>query len=179
MNVGSHLGLMGWFVTKSKGGPPLAVFFLALMSFLFFGCVQGPGIIDAGNQVQLRSMQTRVFNTSKKKFVMRGVLATLQDLNFVIDKVDADLGTVSGTKLYEEKASFLTPVDNRVREDLDHKTIRITITIQPKSEEQMRVRASLQYKLRSVKDPKPYQQFFSALSKSLFLSEQLDEPTAG
>ena len=176
MNVGSRLGLMGWSF-KSKRGLPFVFLFLTLIFSLFLGCAQGPGIIDSGNQVQLRSMQTRVFNTSKKKYVMRGVLATLQDLNFVLDKVDADLGTVSGTKLYEEKASFLTSVDNRVKQDLDHKTVRITVTIQPKSEEQMKVRASLQYKLRPVKDPKPYQQFFSALSKSLFLSEQLDEPT--
>ncbi len=123
------------------------IFVLALA-----GCAsQNSHILEGGSQVQLRSMQTRAFDTSDKNMVVRNVIATLQDLSFVIDKADADLGTVSATKM-------------------SRYTIRITVIVRPKSESQMLVRASAQYNLKAIEDPEVYQQFFSALQKSLFLT---------
>ena len=49
------------------------------------------------SQVQLRAFQTRAFDTPDMNLTVRNVIATLQDLNFVIDKVDERLGTVSAT----------------------------------------------------------------------------------
>ncbi len=56
-------------------------------------------ILEGGNQVELRNIQSRAFDTKDQNMVVSTVIATLQDLNFVIDKTDADLGTVLGTKL--------------------------------------------------------------------------------
>jgi len=57
-------------------------------------------LLDSGSsQVQLRSIQTRAFDTRDKEKTLRTVIATLQDLGFVIDKADAILGSVSATKL--------------------------------------------------------------------------------
>ena len=50
------------------------------------------------SQVALRSIQTRVFDTTDREETLRMAIATLQDLGFVIDKADADLGAVSATK---------------------------------------------------------------------------------
>ena len=108
-------------------------------------------ILQSGNQVELRNMQTRSFDTDDKNIVVRNVISTLQDLNFVIDKADAELGTVSATKLNGYK-------------------IRMTVTVRPQSEESVLVRANAQYNLQSIENPVIYQDFFSALSKSLFLS---------
>lgn len=108
-------------------------------------------ILQSGNQVELRNMQTRSFDTDDKNIVVRNVISTLQDLNFVIDKADADLGTVSATKLSGYK-------------------IRMTVTVRPESEKSVLVRANAQYNLKSIENPIIYQDFFSALSKSLFLS---------
>lgn len=103
------------------------------------------------SQVELRSFQTRAFDTTDKKKTLRTVMATLQDLSFVLDKADAILGTVSGTKL-------------------DGYQLRITVTVRPRGETQMLVRANAQYNITAVEDPEPYQQFFIALEKSMFLT---------
>lgn len=103
------------------------------------------------SQVELRSIQTRAFDTSDKSQALRTVMATMQDLGFVLDKADAVLGTVSGTKL-------------------DGYALRMTVTVRPRSETQMLVRANAQYNIQPVEDPGPYQQFFSALEKSMFLT---------
>ncbi|MDB4729996.1 hypothetical protein OAF58_00765 [bacterium] len=96
-------------------------------------------------------MQTRSFDTSNKNSVVRSTIATLQDLGFVIDKADADLGTISATKLSGYQ-------------------IRMTVTVRPKPTGQMIVRANAQYNVVAIEDPKMYQDFFTSLGKSLFLS---------
>lgn len=103
------------------------------------------------SQVKLRSIQTRAFDTADKEKTLRTVMATLQDLGFVLDKADATLGTVSGTKL-------------------DKYALRMTVTVRLRGESQMLVRANAQYQLVAVEDPEPYQQFFTALGKAMFLT---------
>lgn len=108
------------------------------------------------SQVRLRSIQTRAYDTTDKRATMRSAMATLQDLAFVIDNADETLGTISATKL-------------------DRYRLRMTILVRPRGETQMLVRANAQYNLRAVEDPEPYQQFFSALSKAMFLDAHLVE----
>jgi hypothetical protein len=85
---------------------------------------------------------------------LRIIIATLQDLGFVIDDADETLGTVSGTK--------------RARYSLHTNELRMTVSIRPRGTQQMIVRGSAQNNLQTVEDPEPYQQFFSALSRALF-----------
>ncbi|MFQ5774169.1 MAG: hypothetical protein ACE5GS_06615 [Kiloniellaceae bacterium] len=103
------------------------------------------------SQVELRSFQTRAFDTIDKEKTLRTVIATLQDLSFVVDKADAILGTVSGTKL-------------------DGYQLRMTVTVRPRGETQMLVRANAQYNIQAVEDPEPYQHFFAALERAMFLT---------
>ena len=103
------------------------------------------------SQVQLRAIQTRTFDTTDKDKMLRTVIATLQDLGFVVDKADDTLGTVSGTKL-------------------NIYALRMTVSVRPRGETQLLVRASAQYNIYAVEDPEPYQQFFDALSKAIFLT---------
>jgi hypothetical protein len=103
------------------------------------------------SQVELRSFQTRAFDTVDRDTTVRNVIATLQDLGFVIDKADATLGTVSATKLQ----GF---------------AMRMTVTVRPRGKTQTAVRASGQYNLTAVSDAQPYQQFFAALEKAMFLT---------
>ena len=102
------------------------------------------------SQVELRAVQTRAFDTTDRNLTVRNVIATLQDLGFVIDKADEVLGTVSGTKLQGY-------------------TMRITVTVRPRGATQMAVRANAQYNVVAVSDAAPYQQFFAALEKAMFL----------
>jgi len=122
---------------------------------LFFGCASSSDQLlktDKG-QVELRKMQSRVFDTNDSEKTLRTIIATLQDLGFVIDKADATLGTVTATKL-------------------EGFNLVMTVSIRPKGEKQLIVRASAQFGLKAVVDPKPYQEFFTSLGKAMFLEAQ-------
>jgi hypothetical protein len=118
---------------------------------LLCGCATSQNqLLQAGDQLKLRSIQTRAFDTTDSVKTQRVILATLQDLGFVIDKADKELGSISATKL-------------------DGFALKMTVSVRPKGETQLLVRANAQYQLKAVEDPQPYQNFFTALSKALFL----------
>ena len=81
---------------KNKAGLILIVFSLLVVSC---ATTQQRLLDSDSSQVQLRSIQTRAFETTDKEKTLRTIMSTLQDLGFVIDKADATLGTVSATKL--------------------------------------------------------------------------------
>jgi len=114
------------------------------------------------SQVALRSIQSRVFDTNDRKKTLRTVIATMQDLGFVVDKADAVLGSVSGTKF--DRTTFSLPY-----------RLRMTVTVRQHGETRLMVRANAQYNITPVEDPEPYQNFFNALSKSMFLDANLIE----
>jgi hypothetical protein len=92
-----------------------------------------------------------VFDTTDQNKVVRTVIATLQDLGFVIDKADEVMGTVSATKL----SGYV---------------MRMTVTVHERGSQRTAVRASAQYNLVAVSVAAPYQQFFAALEKAMFLT---------
>jgi len=107
-------------------------------------------VLDSGGketQVQLRSMQSRVFDTTDREKTLRTIIATLQDLSFVIDKADLDLGTISATKL-------------------SGYNLRITVSVRPRGTTQLSVRANASFNDAPILDPKPYQDFFCFIRKS-------------
>jgi hypothetical protein len=103
------------------------------------------------SQVQTRNIQTRAFDTTDKNKTLRTVISTLQDLGFVVDKADEVLGSVSATKL-------------------DGYQLRMTVTVRPRGQTQLLVRANAQYNITAVEDPEIYQDFFTSLGKSMFLT---------
>ena len=103
------------------------------------------------SQVKLRSIQTRAFDINDKNMMLRTIITTLQDFDYVLDKADATLGVVSATKL--DKYSY-----------------RISVTVRPRGETQLLVRANIVFKQKAVKDPAIYQDFFTSLAKSMFLT---------
>jgi hypothetical protein len=122
--------------------------------FLLSGCQTDSKqqiLLTDKTQVELRAIQTRAFGTTDKPLAVRNIISTLQDLGFVVDKVDDTLGTISGTKL-------------------SGYAMRMTVTVRAHDKSRLAVRASAQYNLTAVSDPKPYQQFFAALEKAMFLT---------
>lgn len=130
---------------------PFELIILALLVIIGCQTTQERLLDSESSQVQLRSIQTRAFDTTDKEKTLRTIISTLQDLGFVVDKADATLGSVSGTKL-------------------DKYALRMTVTVRSRGESQLLIRANAQYELKPVTDPEPYQHFFASLQKAMFLT---------
>jgi len=181
---------------------PFGRFTLVLfMSLMFQGCAMRWGtdiqwnsqsqiLISEDSQVKLRSIQTRVFDTTDRAKIMRAAIATMQDLFFDIDVLDEDLGVVSGKKIFNNDNSwrnhptyYLYNTDELIIFNTNFRTwgpfnyrndlIRITVTIRPKEKTRSLVRASLQYILGLLKSL-IYQKFFKSIGQSLFLSAKME-----
>jgi hypothetical protein len=131
-----------------------AIFSLLLVTVLVSCAGKQQNILETSEpQVKLRSMQSRVFDIADQNLLLRTIIATFQDLGFVIDDAEESLGTVSGTK----RSGY---------------SLRMTVSIRPRGTQQMIVRSSIQFNLQTIEEPEPYQYFFATLSKALFLEAQ-------
>jgi hypothetical protein len=119
------------------------------------GCASAPqqAIFESQSAVQQRSYQSRAFETTDTTQTLRTLIATMQDLGFVIDKADATLGSVSATKL-------------------DDYELRVTATVRRRGETQTLVRINAAWRDGAVTNPVMYQDFFVALEKAMFLTAQ-------
>jgi hypothetical protein len=106
------------------------------------------------SEVQLRSFQSRAFDTTDREKTLRTVIATLQDLGFVISKADSLVGLVSASKFANQNSA------------------QITVTVQQRGTKQTVVRANVQQHLKAVETPELYQDFFNSLQKAMFLTAQ-------
>jgi len=116
------------------------------------GCAAPTGVITAGgSQVELRQIQSRHYDTLDKRGTLRSVVATLQDLGFVIDRADYELATISATKVQSYE-------------------IRMTVTVRQRESDKLTVRANARFNENPIEDPHAYQDFFTSLDKAMFLT---------
>jgi hypothetical protein len=140
-----------------------AIFTVAALACIatLSSCASSPerGVLTSPeSQLKLRSIQSRAYDTTDRQMVLRGVVATLQDLEFMIEAADAALGMVTARKL-------LLPRGTPLGSDL-----MLTVTVRPRGERQVLVRLNAEFNRRAVEDPEVYQNFFLALGRSLFMS---------
>ena len=121
-----------------------------------------PVIASTKSPLELRAMQSRLYDTGDRSKTVRTIIATLQDLGYNIDKVDAGSGTVTATKLAQ---------------------LQLSAAVSPRAN-RMAVRANAQVKLgpqsNQVDAAEFYQKlFFAPLSAAMFLQASADaEPAA-
>ena len=134
-----------------------SLIFTLVTTIFFTGCVTDSRKelfrVDT-SQVQLRSFQTRAFDTKDRDKTLKTIIATMQDLGFVITRADADVGIVTGSKLDGANSAMLT------------------VTVRDKNDKQIMVRANAQQKLKAIESPEMYQDFFVSLEKAMFLKAQ-------
>lgn len=138
------------------------------------------------SQVVLRAAQSRVFDTSDRIRILSAVVATLQDLGFMIEELDETLGIVSAKRFDpNETLAWQDPTYQTYDDDAPivltrtfmswgpfyHRTnlVRTTVTVRRRGETQSVVRANAQFYLRAVEDAEPYRRFFEALEETLRL----------
>ena len=100
--------------------------------------------------LDIRSLQTRVFDTADENRTLRAIIATLQDFGFVIEKADEALATITARRI-------------------DKYPIRLMVTVRPRRTTQVLVRVNVHYD-NPIRDPVIYQNFFASLAKSMFLT---------
>lgn len=106
-------------------------------------------------QMKIRSFQTRAFDTNDKNKVLRGVVAALQDLGFIVERANAPMGLVIAGKFAEKGLGGF---------------VELTVTVRPKGEQQTEIRVNALFNTQPIEDPKIYQNFFAAVGRSLFIS---------
>jgi hypothetical protein len=115
----------------------------------------GPGLLaPTAEQMKLRSFQTRTFDIRERKQAMRGVISTLQDLGFIIERANEPLGLVTAARFAEPDF---------------YSVVGVTVTVRPQQDGRMMIRANAIFNNQPVEDPEPYQNFFAALERSLFI----------
>ena len=131
--------------------PQKLLVLLGLLALAGCATTTPTNIAGGGTQLETRQIQTREYDTLDKAMTLRSVIASLQDLGFTIDQADAELGTVTATRL-------------------DQYTMRMTVTVVQKEGERISVRANARIGENAVLDAPTYQDFFVVLDKAMFLT---------
>ncbi len=135
-------------------------FFVFSLVFLLQACAAGPqkapkellALNEA--QMKIRSFQTRAFDVKDQNKVLRGVVASLQDLGFIVERANAPMGLVTAGKFGPNGRGF----------------VELTVVVRAKGTEQTEVRVNALFNTKPIEDPKVYQNFFIAVERSLFVT---------
>jgi hypothetical protein len=145
----------------------------------------------SSESLQMRQVQTRYFDTKDEAEVLSASAALLQDIGFNIDKSETKLGFILGSKerdatnagqivgavLIALLGGGAMPVDKTQK-------MRACVVTHPYGEEREKIAVRVTFQRivwntqgqittkEGLSEPAMYQEFFSKLSKSLFLEAQ-------
>jgi FlaG/FlaF family flagellin (archaellin) len=118
---------------------------------LLAGCITpNQAVTASASQLQTRQYQTKEYSGLDKKNAIKALISTLQDVDFVLDKVDPGSGTITATK-YSSGIS------------------QVTATVREKGKDTVSIRINATYHGRVITEPLHYQNLFTLLDKSIFL----------
>lgn len=172
-------------MARTRKGKALSV----LLSGILAGCASIPkdALRLSPESLQERQLQTRRFETQNEANLLSASAALLQDLGFTIDKSETSLGVIAASKdrsaveagqvvaavlvalllgapvPYDEKQKMRVSVVTRPLGDGKSTAVRVTF---------QRIvwnTAKQVSKAERLNDPEIYQEFFSKLSKAVFL----------
>jgi hypothetical protein len=123
------------------------------------GCASPPKqpenlLAPSEEQMKIRNMQTRTFDVADRRVAMRGVIAALQDLGFIIERANEPLGLVTAARFAEPKYFDV---------------VGVTVTVRSLNKKQTTIRANAIFNNEPITDPEVYRNFFATLERSLFI----------
>lgn len=135
-----------------------------------------------------RQLQTRVFETRDESKLLEASAALLQDLGFTIDESEVKCGVIvcskdrNVTEPYDVALSIVASVFFIDYEYATRQKVLASLVTRPLVDNRIAVRITFQHlvwdtkkeliKNERVNEPEIYQEFFSKLSKSVFLTAQ-------
>jgi hypothetical protein len=151
---------------------------------LVTGCVQVPPAPQR-SQLEIRQAQTREFETTDDRRVMKAVLDALQDRGFITKNAVVELGLITAAKEndVEDFSSRMWSSALMGEHAQWRKAAVVDATINVSNfGRYTRVRASFQRKvldnrgyivtIEEIADPGFYQDFFATIDKSIFIQRQ-------
>lgn len=105
-------------------------------------------------QMKTRELQTRTFDVANRARAMRGVIAALQDLGFIIERANEPLGIITAAKFAEPDW---------------YSVVGITVAVRSKGSGVFTIRANVIFNNEPVTDAETYQNFFATLERSMFI----------
>lgn len=162
---------------------------VALLASVLAGCNEIPkeALQLTPQSIEDRKLQSRRFDTKDMTQILTSSVGVVQDLGFTLEESESDLGVVVGTK--DRSATDAGQVTMAIAIALlgggsvpiDHvQKMRVSMVAFPANDgKETVVRVTFQRlvwdnrgnlsKLEGIKDPEVYKEFFSKLSKSMFL----------
>lgn len=159
---------------------------LFVLLLFIYGCATTHEELKPGKtQLQIREFQTRVFDVSDAKLVMKALINVLQDNGFIVKNAVPDLGLISAEKAVDienkTESAWLSFWLGYNAEWKKASVIECTANVNEYGK-QVRVRVSFLAKIltnkggikeiKQVDDEKYYQEFFSKVDKGIFIQKE-------
>ena len=162
---------------------------LILIILMLFACHKGvprEALMFTPESLADRQLQTRVFETDNEGKLLEASAAVLQDLGFTIDESEVKCGVIvcskdrNVTEFYDVGLSIIASLFFIDYEYAVRQKVLASLVTRPLEEDRIAVRITFQHlvwdtkkeliKNERVNEAKIYQEFFSKLSKSVFLT---------
>lgn len=154
-----------------------------ILGLALAGCSTGPQVNPPSTQLELRSMQTRTYDTADTQLVMKAMMNVLQDLGYVVKSADSDLGLLTAEKWTNivQKKKAVKKAEKAGKTLPRMQTFECSGNVS-KFGNECRVRVNFQRKIlddhgtilgvQTVEDAAFYQQFHSRVDKGIFLQKE-------
>jgi len=164
---------------------------LSVILLFSFGCpprIPPDALKLTEKSIEHRQLQTRIYDTKDEAKILASCAGLMQDMGFNLDESETELGVLVGSKQRSAKKAsqvaasiFLAVLTGEAVPVDDKQKMRLSIVTKPAGEEQERISVRVTFqrivwntqgqicKKEFLDDPEIYQEFYSKLSKSLFL----------
>jgi len=169
-----------------RGISIVSLLFLFLFSCMDTGRTATTALTLQDNALARRSMESRIYDTSNEKEVLSASAALLQDISYQIEESETKLGVITASRdksaVKNEEVAFQFALavlgGTKMKYDKEEK-VYVTVVTKAHGPNQTKVRATFQHVVydnegvivrnEQITDPLIYQEFFSKLSKAIFL----------